>query len=122
MSCTLVPTRVMTRSPRVFTHASVEQPFSRSSLRRPTDDFWPAAAVGPVSNLSLIDWIDKANWPERSRRDHVRNRTSECVKARVFEAAILTTMIMQFIKMGTEKTTDMNRPCESKYCCLENTL
>lgn len=29
-------------------------------------------------------------------------------------------MSIQFSRMGTEKTTDINNPLLSKYCCLEN--
>lgn len=35
---------------------------------------------------------------------------------------LLTIIIMQFIKIGTENTTDIKSPLESKYCCLENNL
>lgn len=33
---------------------------------------------------------------------------------------ILTTINMQFIKIGTENTTEMKRPLLSKYCWREN--
>lgn len=33
---------------------------------------------------------------------------------------VLTTISMQFNNIGIEKTTDINRPLLSKYCCLEN--
>lgn len=53
--------RVMTRC-SIFSRFSVE-PFFHLLLHRLIGDVLLAVAVEPVSNLSLIDWIDKANWP-----------------------------------------------------------